>query len=279
MIYKECIKEGCGIKQKARQLCHKHYYEALILEAEPCTITDCTRPASRRDLCDIHYRKQLSSEKPRCSVTGCGEPKLVRGLCDKHRKRADRHGSVNQTRSEDWGSRTSHPLYETWHWHKQRTMGGICQEWKDDFWLFIKTVGERPANHTLRKLDPKLPLNPSNWFWKDKVISKTKAEYARKWRSNNPRLVKNAYLMKNYGITIEVYEAMFEAQNGLCAICKQMETAVRNDGSPQVLSVDHCHTTNEVRALLCKHCNIALGEFKDNITYLKSAIQYLIKHT
>ena len=39
--------------------------------------------------------------------------------------------------------------------------------------------------------------------------------------------------------------------------------------------VDHCHTSNEVRGILCLKCNMALGNFKDSIENLQNAIKYL----
>lgn len=79
---------------------------------------------------------------------------------------------------------------------------------------------------------------------------------------------KRRYALKRYfGITLEQYEEMFIKQNGVCALCGM---------KPQKpLSVDHCHTTNRVRGLLCQPCNMALGLLKDNIKTLQNAINYL----
>lgn len=63
------------------------------------------------------------------------------------------------------------------------------------------------------------------------------------------------YLKKTYGITLEQYDVMFEAQNGNCAICGLPEINKR-------LSVDHNHTTNKVRGLLCQQCNFAVGSYE-----------------
>ena len=70
---------------------------------------------------------------------------------------------------------------------------------------------------------------------------------------------------------------MFTAQNGLCAICQQPETKQRN-GKKFELAVDHDHETGAVRALLCSHCNYALGYFKDSPDLLLAAIAYLQKY-
>lgn len=49
-----------------------------------------------------------------------------------------------------------------------------------------------------------------------------------------------------------------------CEICKTKDDLV----------IDHCHTTKEVRGILCRTCNMALGLFKDNKKNLRSAIEY-----
>jgi dCMP deaminase len=75
-----------------------------------------------------------------------------------------------------------------------------------------------------------------------------------------------------YGITPEKYEAMFKAQGGVCAICKQPPPPGKR------LAVDHDHKTGKVRGLLCILCNSTLGYFKDNITSVRAAVSYLLRH-
>ena len=72
-----------------------------------------------------------------------------------------------------------------------------------------------------------------------------------------------------HGITRDQYLIMLEVQQGGCAICKLVE----KDNSD--LSIDHNHDTGDVRGLLCKQCNRALGLFGDNIMRLESALEYL----
>lgn len=43
----------------------------------------------------------------------------------------------------------------------------------------------------------------------------------------------------------------------------------------QKLEVDHNHNTGAIRGVLCSRCNGALGQFRDRISLLKKAIQYL----
>jgi hypothetical protein len=74
---------------------------------------------------------------------------------------------------------------------------------------------------------------------------------------------------KNYGITQEEYDKLNALQNGLCAICGKENVKGKS------LGVDHDHITGEIRGLLCQKCNLALGNFEDNIEFVKRAISYL----
>jgi hypothetical protein len=74
--------------------------------------------------------------------------------------------------------------------------------------------------------------------------------------------------LKAYGLSMEVFAAMTEAQGFRCAIC-------RADPDGQNLHVDHDHETGAVRGLLCGSCNRALGLFQDDHTILQAAIEYL----
>lgn len=83
-----------------------------------------------------------------------------------------------------------------------------------------------------------------------------------------------AYLKRKYGISTEQWLQMFENQNHLCAICNE-EGFKLDPNSKNLLVVDHCHTSGKVRGLLCHNCNRALGLFKDKISVVESAVQYL----
>lgn len=75
-------------------------------------------------------------------------------------------------------------------------------------------------------------------------------------------------MKRKYGISIDVYDTLFEKQKGVCAIC-------HNPPKTKNLFVDHDHTTGKIRGLLCSPCNFALGAFRDQVGYLKRAIKYL----
>lgn len=77
----------------------------------------------------------------------------------------------------------------------------------------------------------------------------------------------------NYGISIADYDAMFEKQNGVCAICQEPPDEL------DCLCVDHCHASNRIRSLLCRKCNTGLGSFRDSSDLLEAAINYLRSHS
>lgn len=79
--------------------------------------------------------------------------------------------------------------------------------------------------------------------------------------------------LEAYGLTEEAYDAMKEAQAGLCAICGG--AAVMRSDSDGELVVDHDHDTGVVRGLLCSLCNTGLGAFRDRPELLAAAMDYL----
>lgn len=64
-----------------------------------------------------------------------------------------------------------------------------------------------------------------------------------------------------------------------CEICGQSVTAKALIHRKQMgnKTVDHCHTTGQVRGVLCENCNKGLGLFKDSPERLLSAARYLLR--
>mgnify|MGYP003677902208 CR=1 FL=1 len=101
-----------------------------------------------------------------------------------------------------------------------------------------------------------------------------KSSIASAYYEKNKEAVRLKLLTKNYGLTPAAYLKMYEGQGGCCAICNVEE----KDAPKQRLSVDHDHTTGDVRALLCNTCNTGIGLLKDSPALLREATAYLIKH-
>ncbi len=89
-----------------------------------------------------------------------------------------------------------------------------------------------------------------------------------------PTAARRRDLKRNYNITLEEYDAMYERQGGKCAICPATEPG----GRWNHFAVDHNHETGAVRELLCNNCNTALGLMQDSSYLLRLAANYLDKH-
>lgn len=90
--------------------------------------------------------------------------------------------------------------------------------------------------------------------------------------SHNTGLVKRRRnLAYEYGITLDQYNDMALSCENRCESC----------GDPagnQVLHVDHDHSTGEVRGLLCRHCNLALGAALEDPVRLVKLADYIKSH-
>lgn len=112
-------------------------------------------------------------------------------------------------------------------------------------------------------------------------------EYMRQWRAehpeklavykermgkyNTPAHYRKSNLKRYYGLTPEAYDALFNAQGGVCAICGEPPGKRR-------LAVDHDHKTGLNRGLLCYVCNAALNKFEKYPDFGDRAIRYLVQY-
>lgn len=83
--------------------------------------------------------------------------------------------------------------------------------------------------------------------------------------------LRKRHLKATYGISVETFNAMLLAQDGRCAICATKEPG----GRYNVFHIDHDHTTNTIRGLLCHNCNVALAKVGDNLAGVMRFVNYL----
>jgi hypothetical protein len=118
------------------------------------------------------------------------------------------------------------------------------------------------------------------WYRKNKyrVSSKRKKEYqknkkkicedARRNRGKYLNTFRNYYFRKYHGITLEERNAIIKQLGSRCQICLLIKDLV----------IDHSHTTGQMRGMICGDCNKGLGWFRDSVSFLGSAIDYLVKN-
>ena len=108
----------------------------------------------------------------------------------------------------------------------------------------------------------------------DKANPEKRKKNHERFKTKRPNYFVNKHLKNTYGIGLDEYNAILEVQAHKCAGCGiEAIKAQRNK-----LYVDHCHTTNKIRGLLCQQCNTALGMVKDNVNTLLSLVSYLQEH-
>ena len=132
---------------------------------------------------------------------------------------------------------------------------------REDYWKDpVKVRSQRMASHR-RHRDRRL------------------AEMRERYRANPGYYhdaTRAAYLVRAYGITVEQFNDLVDQQAGLCGICSRPETDVdRRTGKTRKLAVDHCHETGEIRGLLCRKCNTALGLLGDEEDSVLAVLAYL----
>ena len=104
------------------------------------------------------------------------------------------------------------------------------------------------------------------------IEKKTGVEYFRKdcnvcRREKHKERKSDTDLEREYGITRPQWDLMLKAQDNRCKICRK-----EFDGK---IDVDHDHTTQVVRGLLCCDCNRGLGGFNDDPERMEDAADYV----
>ena len=97
-----------------------------------------------------------------------------------------------------------------------------------------------------------------------------KIAYAKMWARANPGRAMENYRSSHYGVGVEEFDFMFDAQDGRCAICDKIM-------DPPYL--DHDHDTGWPRGLLCRHCNTGIGMLMDSDKLARAAADYLCPPT
>lgn len=94
----------------------------------------------------------------------------------------------------------------------------------------------------------------------------SRKEYAAAWARK-----------KKYGITQEEFDALWIVFRGKCGICdNDLRMPLSQRGQPlDVVAVDHNHSTGNIRGLLCNACNKGIGLFREDVSVLQKAKDYL----
>jgi hypothetical protein len=105
-----------------------------------------------------------------------------------------------------------------------------------------------------------------NWIAAKRVVDPDYGQTIPTHEQNHFR--HHVRVCRSLGITPELVQQVFISQGSCCAICK-----TTTPEGPWHL--DHDHVTNKFRGILCRLCNLGLGQFRDSPAHLQAAIEYL----
>jgi hypothetical protein len=109
---------------------------------------------------------------------------------------------------------------------------------------------------------------------------KPRAEIQRRHYAENREMYAYRAIRMKYGLSVDQYNHLLEAQGGGCAVCGTDKPG----GRGILLNVDHDHSCCPgqkscgacVRGLLCALCNVGLGSFQDDADRLTAAAAYVL---
>ena len=123
-------------------------------------------------------------------------------------------------------------------------------------------AGQRAAQKIYRlKNKKKIAAYFRRWYIKNKPHKNAKS---RAWNKKHPARAKHLRIKNTYGLSPSEYKQLIARG---CAICGARAT-----------HIDHNHLSGKVRAALCRGCNIGLGHFSEDESFLMSAAKYIKKH-
>jgi hypothetical protein len=133
--------------------------------------------------------------------------------------------------------------------------------------------GKEPVARKYCKACRKRRANDQQLAW-NRAHPENGRKAQRKYRAMHPELVTKRKTM--FGVTETEFKVKLEQQGNKCAICNGTDAGVKG------WNFDHDHAKAHKdpighRGILCRSCNLMLGNAKDDVAVLALAIQYLEK--
>jgi Recombination endonuclease VII len=185
-----------------------------------------------------------------CKVNGCNNYVFGHGYCNMHYKRWKKTGDPGPATTL---IRTDCSVVDCPEPH---TGLGFC----DTHLTRFKTTGKIPTTPIRRYGAPHPECSRKFCSEESLIKGLCQRHYSRK----------KVYSKYEPGFTWDRYDELWDLQNGNCAICSSELI-----WDSKLTHVDHSHSENKVRGLLCSLCNQGLGSFRDNVDFIKSAVLYL----
>jgi len=130
------------------------------------------------------------------------------------------------------------------------------------------------ARYEARKAEEKVAQLKRDSASKNAYNKKRGLQFHKDYYQKNKEKYRKNQRKRLFGVSEEQWNTLFASQGNCCAICKTTD-----NGSKKHWSTDHDHATGKVRGILCHHCNLALGHFKDDSSRVRTAADYLDRFT
>lgn len=230
--------------------------------------------------CEVEQRQagiaRRQAEAPECSVAGCSRKAWSRGWCNAHYSRWLKTGTVGTPtfrRRGDGTETCDFPGCGRPHLSKGLCAGHYNQAWAGTPLRPIRTAPDTTARDEHGR---KCCTACGNWLPEDAFY--VRAASADGLSPACKRCARSCQLQRDFGLTLNEYEEILEAQNGGCAVCGRSE-----EENGRMLAVDHDHTCCPDRmtcgkcrrGLLCIRCNLHLGAVGDNVAHIEAMAAYL----
>lgn len=116
-------------------------------------------------------------------------------------------------------------------------------------------------------------------YREDKAFREKLIHQGEGYRNRNKEAVRLCHKkgrLRAYGLTVEDFDHLLEAQGGKCAICRSGASGGKTRKG-LAWNIDHDHKTGKVRGLLCQKCNLGIGCLRESVKILRAAADYLEK--
>jgi hypothetical protein len=97
---------------------------------------------------------------------------------------------------------------------------------------------------------------------------------------DNPKPIRGARCgscrnsIQRYGISRPEKILMLKMQGSTCKICKR-DICFNGTANQYSACIDHCHSTGEVRGIICGNCNTWIGYFENRTIEIDAVKDYL----
>lgn len=247
-----------------------------------CDVPGCDRPHRSKGFCASHYNRWRKTGDPgsaavrqwgraACNVDGCERQHYGRGYCHMHFERVRTKGAVELALREPKKCRFDGCG------HAAKSLG-LCNGHVIQTRRGKELTPLEPRRSSTVRDEHGRKLCGICGAWKGETEFYPNKRHVDSLSTYCKRCDRGERIQRRYGITLDEYEAMADAQGGGCAICG----AAPKEGASLHIDHDHacCSGQKEscgrcVRGLLCEDCNRVLGTFRDDVSRFESAIIYL----